>query len=152
MRFCQVEELLDWIRAFHDELAKQYDGLTDQSVKERTSLLLAYLADHQRLLADSIQKYETDTADSLLATWSDQCPDLELPQSLGELQKTLSGKETADIVNQAIYFHDQLIRIYKDLQEAAASDSVKELFDGLAEMEEHEKLRMVRDSLYLEDY
>lgn len=152
MRFCRVEELLDWVRAFHDELAKQYDGLTDQSAKEKTSLLLIYLADHQRLLAESIQKYETDTAGSLLTTWSEQCPDLDLPQSLDELQDTLSDKAITDIVIQAIYFHDLLIRIYKDLQEAAVSDSVKELFDRLAEMEEHEKLRMVRDSLYLEDY
>ena len=152
MRFCQVKELLDWIRAFHEELANQYDGLTDQSIKSRVGLLLTYLADHQRVLADSIEKFETDSANSLLTTWSDQCPDLELPDSLGELKNTLSGKETADVVQQAIGFHDLLIRIYTDLQEAAETDSIRELFQNLAELEKHEKLRMVRDALYLEDY
>ena len=152
MRFCQVSELLDWIDAYHEALAEQYKVLADEAVKERAALLLNYLSDHQRLLAESISKYETDTADSLLTTWSDQCPELDLPESVVQLHSTLSGKNTEEIIIYVIEFHDILIDMYKDLAEKAPNPSVKSLFENLAQMEQQEAMRTVRDAQRLEDY
>jgi hypothetical protein len=152
MRFCQVSELIDWIDAFHQALAEQYSVLADEAVKERAALLLNYLSEHQRLLAESMVKYETDAADSLLTTWSDQCPDLDLPESVTELHSALSGKDTEEIIKHVIEFHDILIDMYKALAERATNSSVKSLFENLAEMERQEAMRTVRDAQRLEDY
>ena len=152
MRFCQVSELMDWIDAYHQALAEQYSLLADEAVKERAALLLNYLSEHQRLLAESVSKYETDAADSLLTTWSDQCPDLNLPESVTQLHDALSGKGTEEIIQHVIVFHDILIDMYKALAEKAPSSTVKELFENLAEMERQEAMRTVRDAQRLEDY
>ena len=153
MRFCQISELLDWIDAFHQALAEKYKILADEdSVKERAALLLNYLSDHQRLLAESISKYKTDSADNLLTTWSDQCPELDLPDSVTQLHSALSGKSTEEIIQKVIEFHDILIDMYKALADKATNTSVKDLFENLSQMERQEAMRTVRDAQRLEDY
>ena len=152
MRFCQVSELIDWIDTFHRALAEQYSTLADEAVKERAALLLNYLSDHQRLLAESMEKYEAEAADSLLTTWSDECPDLDLPESITQLHDALSDKNTQEIIKHVIEFHDILIDMYKALAEKATNSSVKDLFENLAEMERQEAMRTVRDAQRLEDY
>lgn len=152
MRFFQVSELLDWISAFHEALADQYRLLADQTDKERAALLLNYLSDHERSLAESIEKYELDAADSILATWSGQSPELHLPESLVHLNRSLSGKDSQEIITCVIDFHNILIEMYNTLAENTASDSVKNLFENLAQMERHESMRTVRDAQRLEDY
>ncbi len=102
MRFCQVKEVLDWVVSFHERLSEEYDRLRDDATKEKVSLLLNYLAEHQRMLVSTIEKFEIDAADELLNVWSQECPSLKLPASLEELHVTLAGKETNDIVNKAI--------------------------------------------------
>ena len=152
MRFCQVSDLIEWIDAYHQALAEQYRVLADEAAKERAALLLNYLSDHQRVLAESISKYEADAADSLLTTWSDQCPELDLPESVTQLHTALSGKNTEEIIKHVIDFHDILIDMYKALAKKSESSSVKDLFESLAEMERQEAMRTVRDAQRLEDY
>ncbi len=152
MRFCQVSELMDWIDAYHQALAEQYAILADEAVRERAALLLKYLSEHQRLLAESMSKYEMDAANSLLTTWSDQCPELDLPESVTQLHSDLSGKGTEEIIKQVIEFHDILIDMYKTLAEKAPNSPVRDLFESLAEMERQEAMRTVRDAQRLEDY
>ena len=151
MRFCQVKEVLDWVVSFHEHLAREYERLSDDTTKERVSLLLNYLAEHQRMLVNTIEKFKIDAADELLSVWSQECPSLELPASLEELHVTLAGKETNDIVNETIRFHDELIRTYRELEAAAETDSVREIFANLATMEKNEQMRMARDAQYLND-
>ena len=152
MRFCQVSELLDWVDAFHQALAEQYKVLADEASKERAALLLNYLSDHQKILAESINKYETGSADNLLTAWSDQCPEFDLPESVTQLHTTLSGKSTEEIILYVIEFHDMLVEMYKTLAAKATNSSVKNLFESLAQMETQEAMRTVRDAQRLEDY
>jgi rubrerythrin len=152
MRFCQVSELIDWIDTYHQALAEQYKVLANEAAKERAALLLNYLSEHHKVLAESIGKYETDAADSLLAIWSDKCPELNLPESVSELHNTLSGKNTEEIIKHVIEFHDILMDMYESLADEATNPSAKALFENLAEMERQEAMRTVRDAQRLEDY
>ena len=87
-----------------------------------------------------------------MTTWSDQCPDLDLPESVTQLHRALSGKDTEEIIKHVIEFHDILIDMYKELAKKATNSSVKDLFENLAEMERQEAMRTVRDAQRLEDY
>lgn len=148
MRFCQVSEILEWVEAFHEQIAKEYDRVKVEPNSERVISLLNYMADHERKLNESIKKFEIGAADEFLNTWSQECPPLELPESLEELHRTLSGKNTTNIIAQAIEFHDLLISAYKELTAAAEVESVKALFKDLADLEQNEKLQTIRDALY----
>ena len=87
-----------------------------------------------------------------MTTWSDQCPELDLPESVTQLHKTLSGKSTEEIILYVIEFHDILVEMYKALAAKATNSSVKNLFESLAQMEKQEAMRTVRDAQRLEDY
>jgi len=152
MRFCKISELLAWVSTYHQALAEKYMALADEAAKERAAMLLKYLSEHQKLLADSVNKYSDDAAQNLLTTWSDQCPELGLPDSVSQLHSSLSGKDTDEIIRNVIEFHNVLIDMYKALAEKATNPSVKELFEELAKMEQQEEMRVVRDAQRLEDY
>lgn len=152
MRFCKVSELLAWVSTYHQTLAVKYMALADETTKERAALLLKYLSEHQQVLADSVGKYAEEAADNVLASWSDQCPEFEIPDSVSQLHISLSGKDTDEIIMNVIEFHNQLIDMYKVLQEKATNPSVKTLFETLAKMEQQEEMRTVRDAQRLEDY
>ena len=152
MRFCKVSELLAWVSTYHQTLAEKYMALADETTKERAALLLKYLSEHQQALADSVGMYVEEAADDLLASWSDQCPEFDIPDSVNQLHVSLSGKDTDEIVRNVIEFHNQLIDMYKVLEEKATNPSVKTLFETLAKMEQQEEMRTVRDAQRLEDY
>jgi len=152
MRFCKISELLAWVSTYHQTLAEKYMVLADETTRERAALLLKYLSEHQQLLADSVGNYSEHAADSLLASWSDQCPEFEIPDSVTQLHKSLSGKDTNEIIKNVIEFHNLLIDMYKVLEEKATNPSVKALFETLGKMELQEEMRTVRDAQRLEDY
>ncbi len=152
MQFRQVREILEWIQVVHENLAQRYTELADQSTRERITLLLQYLADHESALQNAVQAYEADAADALLNTWLDQAPELKLPASLAELKIDLQQAEVMDIVQLTAKTHDYLIGIYRELSGLTAAESVREVFANLLELEHHEAMLTVRDAQRLEDY
>lgn len=151
MRFRTVQDILDWTRTYHHHLAEGYRQLSGSSSRERARMLLDYLADHQEKLERGIREYETDAADKLLRTWFQDVRETPLPESLDKADQTLRDADTPQIMYMAMEFHDVLIRLYTDLARQAPTGDLRQLFTGLADMENHEKMRMVRDAMRFED-
>lgn len=151
MRFRQISDVLDWTRTFHDTLANDYDGMAKGHEKDRVGMLLQYLAEHERALSAALQHYQEDAAESLLATWYDQAPEIKLPPDLNALCDTLEKVDTETVLALSIAFHDILIGLYATLAAKAPTLTAKALFDNLLSQETQEKMRTVRDALRLED-
>lgn len=151
MRFKQVADILDWVIQFHSDFERKYRQLEEGNTKERAVLLLDYLADHQAILAAAIKKYEKHAVASVMHTWFDQIPDINYPEKLQQLTGRMSGENTADIVKLGIECHDLLIKMYQKLLQVSVTPAAQELFQALVDMEQHEKMRMVRDAAQLED-
>lgn len=152
MRFQQVREILEWNQAIHEHLAQRYSELADQSGRERVTLMLQYLADHETALQNAVQAYETDAADALLDTWFEHAPELELPPSLAELKINLQKASVMDIVKIAVNTHEYLMSIYRELHDQTDIATAREMFANLLEMEQHDAMRTVRDAQRLEDF
>ena len=151
MRFKQIEDILNWVTQFHLDVENRYREMKESVEKERITMLLEYLADHEHALADAITRYKENAQLSLLNTWFNQMPEINYKEKLNEILKSFSGSDTSEVVTIAIQCHDLLIDLYKNLQLANDTPSSKDLFQELINMEEHEKLRMVRDAGLLED-
>jgi rubrerythrin len=151
MRFKQVEDILSWVVQFHADLELHYRELEEGNTNERVVMLLEYLADHQQILGGAIEKFKGDASSQLLNTWFNQTPEVNYPEKLVSLASGVSGASTSEVVLIAIECHDLLIQMYKALQSDSDMQSVKDLFQTLIDMEQHEKLRMVRDAGRLED-
>ena len=151
MRFRTVQDILEWTRTFHHHLGEAYRELSESSTRERARMLLDYLADHEQALETAIEHYETDAADRLLRTWYQGTRDIPLPKTLEAAREALRDSDTTAIMLKSIEFHDLLIGIYRELVDQAPTDDARALFNSLAEMENHEKMRMVRDAMRFED-
>ena len=151
MRFKQLEDILSWVTQFHLDVENKYSEMKESVERERVAMLLEYLADHEHALAEATTRYKDSAQMSLLNTWFNQMPEINYKEKLNEILKSFSGSDTYEVVIIAIQCHDLLIDLYKNLQLANDTPSSKEFFQELINMEEHEKLRMVRDAGRLED-
>ena len=151
MRFQTVEEIIDWTADFHGRLAELFRAASSAEHRERLSLLLQYVADHEQHLRNSLKNFELDGADRLLATWFDHAPEADLPNVPDNINTLLDSGDIDKIIESVVGFHDRMIGAYANLREQANNDSIRTLFDRLADLEHNEKITLVRDSQHFND-
>ena len=151
MRFQTVEQIIDWTADFHGRLSELFQTASGAQHRERLSMLLQYVADHEQHLRDSLKNFELDGADRLLATWFDHAPEAELPSVPENLNALLEAGDIDKIVECVIDFHDRMIKTYSNLRNQANNDSIGTLFDRLADLEHHEKITLVRNAQQVND-
>src|SRR5690606_2414445 len=61
MRYKNIDEILAWTGRFHTELAQHYQQLARQHDRQRLEMLLSYLAEHQRRLAETLAQIREDS-------------------------------------------------------------------------------------------
>lgn len=150
MRFQQTKEIIEHTKAFHHQLQVFCQQVSAETEQERVKMLCDYIARHERNLERALDKYESDASDQILEAWFDAVPDLVTPSSLNKIDN-LSELSTAEVLQIAIDFDDHLIVHYEHLAKNAMNKQLKIIFKNLLSMEEHEKRRMIRDALRLED-
>ena len=78
MRFEQVKNVLQDVRAFHGRASEFFAGLSDLAEQERVKMLLDYMSLHERELGEKLGAYEQQASEGLLETWMDFRQDGEL--------------------------------------------------------------------------
>ncbi len=151
MRFKTVNEILDWTADFHGRLAVLFDDAAEEHERQRIRMLLDYIADHETRVRYSLENFEVDGADRLLATWFDKAPEIELPEIPENLSALLEAGRIDAIVEYVVAFHNQMIDIYTNLRDQANNESIEAVFDSLAEIEHNEKIKLVRDAQLFKD-
>lgn len=151
MRFKQTRDILRSAQVYHAEVACRYKGFSKQVSSERTKLFLDYIADHEQRLAEVLTMYEGDLPQKLSEVWL-ECDSEIVPDGLASLEGELSQLSLDDFLVRYLQFDDYLIDVYKELKDRATLDSVKEIFNGLIELENHSEMAAVRDTIRLRDY
>ena len=150
MRFQQTKDILDYARHFHKLIRQFYQRTSEAVDKNRLKLLLNYLAEHERYLEKSIAEYESTMPEKALKTWFPLSP---CSEKIDNLSSLLDAQEPSvdEIVALAIYLDDCLIETYRQLAESAETNTVKDVFRNLLELEKREKYKMVRDTERMKD-
>ena len=151
MRFKTIEEVLAWTGVFHDHLAQEYERLSERDERQRVDLMLKYLADHERLLQQSVERFRAEAPERVRHSWFDMAPDVPLPGTLMEFNELCRAGDVQALVEIAVRFHDGVLGVYTSLRNQAPNESIRELFDSLVQLEHNEKLKMVRGAQQLED-
>lgn len=149
MRFKQARDVIYHAEQFHLEICDRYRQLSEESDKARLKLLLDYLSDREKMLADALGEFTEEISQNILDTWfqfsgdADRLswPDCSLPPEIS----------TDSVVNLSIRLADCFIRLYGTIVDQADSDDVRRVFRNLLEAEEHEKTVLVRNVQLLED-
>lgn len=151
MRYKTVKDILDWTAELHRQLGELAEKAADDPGRDRLKLVVEYLADHESRLKKAILGFETETPDGVLSTWFDRAPNFELPDLNGDAEALANADSIEQAVSLVVDFHDQIVGIYGNLAEQTNNEKIRELFESLASLEEHDKLRLVRNAHHLRD-
>ena len=146
MRYAQIRDILDQVRDFHGQLADYYSGLSDKATKQRVKLLLDHMSSHERNLQQGLAAYEDDASRQVMDTWVD-CSHRE--EILATCEQTpIAPKTSVDSVTRVAMDVDRcLLRFYHDVAGNAESETVREVFRNLIDMEEAELRKLAFGAL-----
>ncbi|MGM0823277.1 MAG: ATPase [Pseudomonadota bacterium] len=144
-------ELIDWTRQLHQHLADCLAHCANEHEEERARMLLNYLASHeaemQRVVARFEQQADAKALKTYVYDYLEHKP-IKTHRTCDAPYSTLSFDE---ICHEVFDFHEQTIRLYQNLAGKAEIPETKELVDALLALEEHEAMRLSRQTGRMND-
>ncbi|PQO43923.1 hypothetical protein [Blastopirellula marina] len=140
----QVKDILDHVRAAHQQVKKVCDELRGHEPDARLQLLLEYIGRHEEAFNTALQLYEQDArGKGLLETWLQFSADEAIDEDFAALRLS-EGMQADEIVQQVLDFDAKLVALYRDLATSTSSEHVQELFNDLAQLEEDKERQYAR--------
>lgn len=152
MAFRQVQDLLEWVVEFHNQLATQYRVLAGEQQDERMKMTLDFLADREQRMHQSMANYLQNANPNLLKTWLIDSQNFSHPQVLERIPPCLGCRDTQDILANVITAHQLLKDMYRLRAQLASIPEETELFDMLANNQDAEARLQTRDIGRLDSY
>jgi rubrerythrin len=148
MPFDQTKDVLNQARKFHHKLSEFYDDLKDLTDKERTRALLDYLSRHELYLENCLKEFQQDVNKNVLDSYFQYGSDASKLSGISEFE--IKDEMTVeDVVAAAMHFDACLIKFYREIAAKAHSEKVREVFENLLVMEEHEQIELSKTTLEL---
>ena len=148
MPFDQTKDVLKQARKFHHKLSEFYEDLKDTTDKERTRALLDYLSRHEQYLEDCLEEFQQDVSRNVLDSYFQYGSDASNLSGISEFE-IKDEMHVEDVVAAAMHFDACLIKFYREIAQKARSDKVREVFENLLVMEEHEQIELSKTTLEL---
>ena len=150
MRFTQVKNMLEQIRDFHGQLAEYYDQLSSDTEQQRIKLLLEHMSKHEQDLQEGLRAYEETASRGAMDTYVDceYCNEI-----LVTCKQTPIAPETSveGVVAAAMDIDNCLMRFFREAAQQAETETVREIFRNLVEMEEAELRKLALGALQMTD-
>ena len=150
MAIKQTKDVLDQVVRFHKKVAWFLDWLGNGSHGERTKLLLDHISRHEKHMQKVLQDYEENVRESVLQTWFQETPDLDFFQCIENIELN-QEQSVDDLIEFACKLDDCVIAHYQRVAECAGSPKIQEVFNKLLELENREKIKMVKQAIRLND-
>ena len=148
MPFNQTKEVLDQARKFHQKLGEFYEGLEDYASKEHTKALLSYMSRHENYLDECLAEFQKGVSRNVLDSYFQYGSDATRLKEITDF-KIKDDMDVTDVVTAAMHFDACLIKFYREMANHASSGKVREVFENLLVMEEHEQLELSKTLLEL---
>jgi hypothetical protein len=150
MHYQTVKDVISQCRQLHQDIAGLYAKLSEDQVQERVAMLLEYLRRHEVNLEHSLDKFENDKSQKILDRWLQYAPDHDLEDTLSSI-KISDHMNTDQVVDMAFKLDDYFIDLYQEMVDHSLSTSLKAVFQNLLDMEQHQKIRMAKTVLQIND-
>jgi len=151
MEIRTFRDLVDWTRQRHAHLAKCLRDSAENHRDERASALLDYLAQHEKLLENTITEFEKQAdpkvMDTLVYDFTGHKPIVVSP-----LPETGYANLDYEEIEQDIFrFHEQVMNLYDDLIANIDLAEVNSLLEDLKSLEQHEAMLVARQVGRMDD-
>jgi len=141
VRFEQTADALNHACQFHTALSDFYLATSNTDKSEKVKLLLEYMAENEKTLAQAIIDYQEQASTDVLYTWFPYTNDADILK----LPKHEDGdlvQEPSDAIGLATKYSDELIQLFTEMSDYSDTAELKELFDNLADMQHQEKRKL----------
>lgn len=145
-----VRDIIDRIRALHNQLSWFYETLGDAVQKERVRMLLRYIGRHERNMESALAKYQQGASRAVLNTWFKNAPENPLRTCLSNVA-IVADMDTDEVIRIVLAMDRCLVDAFQRIADSAVSEDVKALFQDLITLEQEEEHKLMRDALELED-
>ncbi|QBG48634.1 hypothetical protein EGM51_14940 [Verrucomicrobia bacterium S94] len=146
MPFNQTKDVFEQACKFHHKLSEFYENLKDSAAKERTKALLDYLSRHEQYLEDCLKEFMQDVSRNVADSFLQYGPDASTLKEINDFQ-IKSSMEVEDVVAAAMHFDACLIKFYREMAEKTQNSKVREIFENLLIMEEHEQIELSKTTM-----
>lgn len=148
MAFDQTKDVLEHARDFHQRLSVFYDDLKESTTKERARALLDYMSRHERYLDDCLAQYEEQVSDNVLDTYFKYGSEASKIAEISEFE-IKPEMNAEDVIAAAMHFDACLIEFYREMAQRSLSTKVREVFENLLVMEQHEQIELSKQMIGL---
>lgn len=139
-------DLIDWTRQLHHHLAQSFAKNAAKHHTEKGRFLLDYLAGHEAQLEKMVQAFEQQADPKLLHTYIYDYLSHKPISTLRSNDKSYADLSFDEICKEVFDYHLQIIELYRDLTAKADIPEANATLQSLLKMEEHEVMRMARES------
>jgi rubrerythrin len=149
MPYNQTKEVLDQARRFHRRLSKFYEDLKDNASLEHTRALLDYMSRHENYLDESLKEFKEQVSDNTLDTYMQYGSDASAQVQIDNFE-IKDDMTVDDVVAAAMHFDACLIKFYREMASKSTNPKVREIFENLLVMEQHEQIELSKVALDIE--
>ena len=139
-----LRDVLHWTQQFHRRLNECLTLGAGQHVDERARMILAYLADHEKLLTQVVSGFEQSGNEHALNTWCYEYVQKHPIVDQGDCDPPFAELSAEQIIERVIAQHGEVIALYRHLASKESLPAARELLESLSGLEEHEMMRMAQ--------
>lgn len=151
MEIKTFSDLIDWTRQLHQHLALCLAHCATKNEQEQARVLLDYLAEHEAKIENMLKLFEQQAASKVLKTYIYDYVSHQPVQSHRTCDGHYASLGFADICKEVLDYHQQVIELYRDIEARAGIPEAKALLGTLLAMEEHEAMRLARQTGRMSD-
>jgi len=145
----QVEtmaDVMEWTRGAHANMARCLEHCSKASEHERVKMLLDYLVQHEKTLERVLDLSQQDASRQALNTWCYDYFDKAPVKPHEQCSDDFRDKTANEIITEVLAMHEKMIDLYRYMASRAEVPSTRALMESLLELEEHEAMRLARDT------
>jgi len=151
MRFNQTGEVIAYIEDFHEDLAEAYAELAGRTAKGRSRMMLEYMSEREKELAESVRSFSQRSRDPALKEWdpftiNDAMIHARIKEALHE------HADPDELLGLGLEVLAWLEGLYLRLEAKSGTPEQKELFASLRARAEREKHKLARNANMLMDF
>lgn len=151
MSYSTVGDILQYSKDLHVHARKLYEQLKDSSQRERVDMMLDLLSEHEKTLGAQVADLHGSASKAVLNEWH-QFEPKKIEEVLVNCQALNSEMSVDNLVDVALKIDDFMIDFYRQIASEATSRATREIFTNLIQLEENEKMQIVRASLSAYDW
>lgn len=143
MNIERCEDLIEWTSQTHARLAACMTEGADERSDSLAKMLLVYVAEHERALTNTIARIKDHADPAVLHTRLHNAADQDAvtPNLDGEAYAQMSVEE---ISREIFAVHNQIIDLYRSLENRPGLDRARDLLGEMLQLEEHETMRLAQ--------